>query len=309
VAESAVLAQGGVTQARLKIGRPANEANSGTSPMLKLFTAHNSICTQKVFLTLIEKGLPWASEYIDLFNNEQYRPEYLKLNPKGVVPTLIHDGHAIIESTLICEYLDQTFPEPPLVPAFAYERSQMRRWSKHIDEGVFEATREISFSAMFRDKMQGMTQKQRDGRFRNIGDPGRRARMISTYEQGCDSPFVEQGIFAFEKMFGEMEESFSDGRPWLVGEDFSLGDINVMPFAARLDYLDLLSVWVADRPRVRAWWERARSRPSFQGAIAELLSAEQIDAMASSGSRIKNQIAARHDEIVRRQAAALKSAA
>jgi glutathione S-transferase len=110
-------------------------------------------------------------------------------------------------------------------------------------------------------------------------------------------------------MFGEMEESFSDGRPWLVGEDFSLGDINVMPFAARLDYLDLLSVWVADRPRVRAWWERARSRPSFQGAIAELLSAEQIDAMASSGSRIKNQIAARHDEIVRRQAAALKAAA
>jgi len=43
--------------------------------MLKLFTAHNSICTQKVFLTLIEKGLPWTSEYIDLFNNEQYRPE------------------------------------------------------------------------------------------------------------------------------------------------------------------------------------------------------------------------------------------
>src|ERR1700744_3073031 len=201
--------------------------------MLKLFTAHNSICTQKVFLTLIEKDLAWTSEYIDLFNNEQYRPGYLKLNPKGVVPTLIHNGHAVIESTLICEYLDQKFPEPSLVPASAYERSQMRRWSKHIDEGVFEATREISFSAMFRDKMQGMTQEQRDGRFRNIGDPGRRARMISTYEQGCDSPFVEQGIFAFEKMFGEMEESLANGRPWLVSDRFSLGDINVMPFAAR----------------------------------------------------------------------------
>ena len=65
--------------------------------MLKLFTAHNSICTQKVLLTLIEKGLPWTAEYVDLFNNEQYRPEYLKLNPKGVVPTLIHEDHAIIE--------------------------------------------------------------------------------------------------------------------------------------------------------------------------------------------------------------------
>lgn len=102
-----------------------------------------------------------TSQYIDLFNNEQYRPEYLKLNPKGVVPTLIHEGRAIIESTLICEYRDQTLPKASLVPASAYERSQMRRWSKYIDEGVSEATREISFSAMSRDKMKSMTQKQR----------------------------------------------------------------------------------------------------------------------------------------------------
>lgn len=277
--------------------------------MLKLFTAHNSICTQKVFLTLIEKDLPWTSEYIDLFNNEQYRPEYLKLNPKGVVPTLIHDGRAIIESTLICEYLDQTFPEPSLVPASAYERSQMRRWSKHIDEGVFEATREISFSAMFRDKMQGMTQAQRDGRFRNIGDPGRRARMMSTYEQGCDSPFVEQGIFAFEKLFGEMDECLSDGRPWLVGQSFSLADINVMPFAARLHYLDLLGVWIDHRPNVAAWWDRARSRPSFSAAIATLLSPEQIEAMSSSGSRIRDRIATKYEDIVRSRTAALTVAA
>jgi len=277
--------------------------------MLKLFTAHNSICTQKVLLTLIEKGLPWTAEYVDLFNNEQYRPDYLKLNPKGVVPTLIHDGHAIIESTLICEYLDQTFPEPPLVPASAFARAQMRRWSKHIDEGVFEATREISFSAMFRDKMRGMTEEQRNGRFRNIGDPGRRARMLSTYEKGCESPFVEQGIFAFEKMFGEMEECLSDGRPWLVGADFSLGDINVMPFAARLDYLQILGVWIADRPGVRGWWDRARARPSFSGAIAKLLSPEQMEAMSSSGARIRDQIAAKREEIVSRRSEALTAAA
>jgi glutathione S-transferase len=277
--------------------------------MLKLFTAQNSICTQKVFLTLIEKDLPWTSEYIDLFNNEQYRPEYLKLNPKGVVPTLIHDGRAIIESTLICEYLDQTFPEPPLVPVSAYERSQMRRWSKHIDEGVFEATREISFSAMFRDKMKAMTQEQRDGRFRNIGDPGRRARMISTYEQGCDSPFVEQGIFAFEKLFQEMEDELVRGQDWLVGSAFSLADINVIPFAARLDYLNLLDVWTADRPSVQAWWKRARSRPSFSRAIEKLVTEDQIKAMSSSGSRIKDQIAAKRDDIIRRREAALKAVA
>lgn len=268
--------------------------------MLKLFTAHNSICTQKVFLTLIEKDLRWTSEYIDLFNNEQYRPEYLELNPRGVVPTLIHEGRAIVESTLICEYLDQTFPEPLLVPESAYERAQMRRWSKHIDEGVFEATREISFSAMFRDKMKSMTQEQREGRFRNIGDPGRRARMISTYEQGCESPFVEQGIFAFERLFQEMEEALEPGQEWLVGTRYSLGDINVIPFVARLDYLNLLDVWIANRPRVRGWWERGRTRPSFSGAITELLPREQIEAMHTSGSRIKDAITAKRNEIVRR---------
>jgi Glutathione S-transferase, N-terminal domain len=208
MAKGAGLAQGG-----LRISTKVRcHAIQGRTAVLKLFTADNSICTQKVFLTLLEKDLPWTSEYIDLFNNEQYRPDYLRLNPKGVVPTLIHEGRAIFESTLICEYLDEVFPEPSLKPKTPYERSQMRRWSKHIDEGVFEATREISFSAMFRDKMRGMSAEQRQGRFRNIGDPGRKARMMSTYEQGCDSPFVEHGIFAFDKMFGEMEQTLANDR-------------------------------------------------------------------------------------------------
>jgi glutathione S-transferase len=278
-------------------------------PVLKLYTAHNSICTQKVFLTLLEKNQPWTSEYIDLFNNEQYRPDYLRLNPKGVVPTLIHEGRAVIESTLICEYLDDVFPAPSLVPETAYERSQMRRWSQHIDEGVFEATCEISFSAMFRDKMKGMSEDQRQGRYRNIGDPGRRARMMSTYEQGCDSPFVEQGILAFEKMFGEMEETLGDGRIWLAGEDFSLGDINVMPFAARLDYLNILDVWIDKRPHVSAWWQCAKARPSYHDAIAKLLNDDQVRAMASSGLRIKGQIAAKYAEVTRQRKLAVETAA
>jgi glutathione S-transferase len=265
--------------------------------MLKLYTAQNSICTQKVFLTLIEKGLEWSSEYIDLFKNEQYRPEYLRLNPKGVVPTLIHDGRPVVESTLICEYLDETFPKPPLVPTTPYERSRMRVWSKHIDEGVFEATREISFSAMFRDKMKSMTEEQRNGRFNNIGDPGRRARFISTYEEGVESLYVEQGIFAFEKMFREMEDSLSSKQDWLLGPQFTLADIYLTPFVARMDYLGLLDIWTADRPFVQEWWKRAKSRPSFSRAIAELLTPDQISAMKSSGAKIKDKIASRRQEL------------
>ena len=83
--------------------------------MLKLYLSPNSICTQKVLITLDEKSLNYEPVMINLFTNEQYDPEYLKLNPKGVVPTLVHDDHVIPESSLICEYLDEAFPEVSLV--------------------------------------------------------------------------------------------------------------------------------------------------------------------------------------------------
>ena len=84
--------------------------------MLTLYDYGNSVCCQKVRITLREKGLDWDAIRVDLFASEQYDPKYLKLNPKGVVPTLVHDGVPVIESTLICEYLDETFPDPPLAP-------------------------------------------------------------------------------------------------------------------------------------------------------------------------------------------------
>ena len=69
----------------------------------------NSVCAQKVRITMLEKKLDWKTHEVNLFTCEQYSPEYLKLNPKGVVPTLVVDGQPIIESSLICEYLDEKY--------------------------------------------------------------------------------------------------------------------------------------------------------------------------------------------------------
>jgi len=162
--------------------------------MRTLYKAGNSICTQKVLITLREKGLQWDEHNINLFLNQQYDPAYLKLNPKGVVPTLVDDDIAIIESTLICEYLDDRYPEPSLRPADAALRARMRLWGKAIDEGIFEATREISFSAMFREKMKAMSEEQRAARFRNVGDPQKRDRFMSVYAEGTDSRFVGESF-------------------------------------------------------------------------------------------------------------------
>jgi glutathione S-transferase len=84
--------------------------------MLTLYKAGNSICTQKVVITLAEKAVRYETVNINLFKNEQYDPAYLKINPKGVVPSLIDDGKIIVESTLICEYLDETISTPHFGP-------------------------------------------------------------------------------------------------------------------------------------------------------------------------------------------------
>jgi len=120
--------------------------------MLTLYDFGNSVCCQKA---------------------------RLKLNPKGTVPTLVHDGKPVIESTLICEYLDDTFPTPPLIPADPWQRNRMRLWSKMVDEGLFEGVTELSFSAMFRERMRSMPEEIRERRFRNIGDPRRRGRALA----------------------------------------------------------------------------------------------------------------------------------
>ena len=81
---------------------------------IELYNAPQSTCSQKVRLTLAEKGLSFKDHRLKLFASDQLRPAYLKLNPNGVVPTLIHDGTPIIDSSVIMEYLDEVFPSPQL---------------------------------------------------------------------------------------------------------------------------------------------------------------------------------------------------
>jgi glutathione S-transferase len=107
---------------------------------------------------------------------------------------------------------------------------------------------------MFRERMRNMPEEIRQRRFRNIGDPRRRDRFISTYELGVHSPFVIHGIAAYERAFKMLEDTLAETGPWIVGANASLADISLMPFAARLDYLGLLDLWIEDRPRLGGPW-------------------------------------------------------
>jgi glutathione S-transferase len=269
--------------------------------MLTLYTFHNSICTQKVFITLAEKDLKYEEKLINLFAAEQYDPEYLKINPKGVVPTLVHEGRAIPESSLICEYVDEIWKENALVPEDAFQKTRMRQFSKLVDETIFEATRELSFSAMFRERMKNMPEEQRERRFANIGDENKRARFMSTFELGVESPYVFQAIANWEKAFKTMDTALSEtpegnGGPWLLGNKFTLADINMIPYVWRIEFLDLIDIWTDQRPRVKAWWAQAKKRASAVACIPARLNEDDVATMKQYGRKLRNAVTAKREE-------------
>ena len=94
--------------------------------MLELYHHGSSTCAAKVRFTLMEKGIEYRSHYVDLLKGENFNPAYLKLNPLAVVPTIVHDGVVLTESTVICEYLEDAFPTPALRPVSPMDRARMR---------------------------------------------------------------------------------------------------------------------------------------------------------------------------------------
>ena len=264
---------------------------------LTLYHFNNSVCSQKIRMVLKEKAVTdWESKEVDLFKSEQFDPEYLKLNPKGVVPTLVHDGNVMTESTLIAEYLDETFPDPPLKPAEPAERAQMRLYSKACDEGLHQGVAVLSYSAMFMDRLRKMSRDELLEHLSHVIDLERRDRQTAVYDHGEKAPHVYRGTVAYEKIFQKINKALSDGREWLTGGMYSLAEINLAPYFVRLEYMNLLDVWTGDRPDVTAWFDRVKARPTFQTEVVDWVHDEEWAEMNDACSRIKPQIAEFRDQ-------------
>ena len=113
--------------------------------MLELYNFSQSTCSQKVRICLAEKKLDWLDRRLLSKERHHISQEYLKLNPNGVVPTLVHDGVPIIESSVILQYLDDAFPEPPLAPRDPKTAARMRAWLAFFDQVPTPAVRYPSF--------------------------------------------------------------------------------------------------------------------------------------------------------------------
>ena len=104
--------------------------------MLELYHHGSSVCAAKARLALAEKGLEWKGRYIDILKGEQFEPEFLAVNPRAVVPVLVDGGRVIVESSVICEYLEEKFPDPRLMPDDPGARAELGFLNKKKREVV-----------------------------------------------------------------------------------------------------------------------------------------------------------------------------
>ena len=116
--------------------------------MLELYHNINSVCAQKVRIALYEKDQK-VKEHLLTLQGDQNDPAYMKLNPNGVVPTLVHNGHVITELSLILYYIDEAFSDPPLMPKEPVARHRVRLYNKLIDEYLHNACTNFTFEQRF----------------------------------------------------------------------------------------------------------------------------------------------------------------
>jgi glutathione S-transferase len=229
--------------------------------MLELYHSGLTTCSKQVRHCLREKGLPYKSRYVELWRYENLSPDYLKLNPNGVVPTLVHDGVPIINSFCINEYIDDAFPQPPLRPADLHERARMRYWAWTADEVHHPAAR-LSHANMMQTKIRQMSAADQKYMLAHTPVPDKRERWRILIETGYSAAQIDEAIENVLFVFTRMEQELTERGPWLAGATFSLADISMAAIVHRTFELYPERLQRAAFPRLIDWWDRLMARPA-----------------------------------------------
>lgn len=250
--------------------------------MFDLYDHSTSVCSAKVRILLAEKNINFTGHFVDILAGDQFTPEYRKINPRAVVPSLIHDGQTVIESTVINEYLEDVVPLPPLKPASPHSRARMRVWTKSVDERLHDACTVITYVVQHRHKLLELDCDHLEDMLQNTS-AAYRDRKRSWILDGFSSPDLHIAISAFDLVLTEMEATLQKS-PWLAGETYSLADVAMTPYINRLSMLAFDDWWRADRPAVTAWFDEIRKRESFQTGVMDHISAPMQKQMHERGS-------------------------
>ena len=231
-----------------------------------------SSCSQKLRVFLNLKGIPWESHHIDLPGNENFRPWFLGINPRGLVPVLVHDGAVHIESNDIIQYLERTFPSPKLVPSG--HENEVAALLRHEDDLHLDL-RTLSFHFVFNPPgppkpAAALESYALNGAGTVQGAKDREKEIqIEFWQRAAKEGFTDKRARAsaqkFRAEFDALEQRLG-GAPYLMGDALSVLDIAWFIYAHRLS----LGGYPLARlhPRVGAWKEKLGARPEFAKEIA-----------------------------------------
>jgi len=217
-------------------GEDSEGSSKLAEPTLKLYQFPESGNARIVRLVLAEKNLAFERININVLKGENRTPEFLKLNPRGKVPVLVDPARGVVvyESTVINEYLEDVFPQPPLMPATAARRARMRLFVHFYDTELSPAAGPLIIESLLRSP----TARRPD--------------------------FVAQQQTKTRQVLAHVVE-LMDSAPYLVGDgDYTLADASYTPVIATLGEcgIDL----DAEFPRLAAWLEAVKRRPSYKAS-------------------------------------------
>jgi glutathione S-transferase len=228
-----------------------------------LYNSPQSTCSQRVRFVLNAKAQPFDEVKLDLLAGDQLKPDYLSLNPNGVVPTLDHDGSIVTDSSVIIEYLDEVIPQAAsFTPRDPVKRAAMRALMRFIDEMPAAAVRVPTFNLAFLPRFAAMSEAE----FVAFAEskPLRKEFMMAMGRTGFPQKEMDSSLGRLRRTYERMDDSIRDsGGPWLLGKDITLADVSVMPALVRMADLGRAADW-ADLPRVAKWYELIRAHAAFK---------------------------------------------
>jgi glutathione S-transferase len=196
-----------------------------------VFHFMGSSCSQKLRIFLNLKGIKWESHLVDLMTGENFQPWFLGINPRGLVPVLVHDGAVHIESNDIIQYLEKTFPTPKLIPAG--HENEVASLLRHEDDLHLDL-RTLSFRFVFNPpgppKSPAMLESYAangTGTVRGAKD-GDKEIQIEFWQRAAKEGFTDDAARAsgrkFRAEFDALDERLAQ-QPYLMGESLSVLDI------------------------------------------------------------------------------------
>jgi glutathione S-transferase len=221
----------------------------------------------RVLICLQEIGVDYKSHYVDLLDFEQFSAEFLAVNPFAQVPVLKNNGLILTESALINEYLAETFPVAGLAATDALGWYDTIIWSKYIDYNLSSSLATLGC----RKYLAPMLESRDQGELKSAIDSIPVAERKPGWQMAADDAYGEDQIGHAErktKLAVERMEGILADADWLVGDNYSIADIDTYAMIVSLQDVASGIVNRDAAPNTFEWLDRIADRPSVKAAMA-----------------------------------------